>query len=270
MTTPPYDSSSNPQDPGFTAADAPAVELPPAPSGPPAHMPSTFAVLLAPSGRFPKVNLLPPEVEERRRLRRLQAACAAALVMSMAAVGGLYYVDHGKVATAQTNLDQAQAETARLQGETNDFSYVTETQRALDEAQATLRLTLGNDIQWSQYLHDISVVIPDDVWLTKLNVTQNVDGSNTANTGGTAAQSPNTGSQPGSLGTVTMEGGALTWNAVAGWLDTLGKVKGFSNPWLTSSSVADDGGPPLHPIQRERAGYGRGAVPPVHADGRMT
>jgi Tfp pilus assembly protein PilN len=245
MTTPPCDSSSTPQDPGVTAVDAPAVELAPAPSGGPAHMPPTFPVLLAPSGRFPKVNLLPPEVEERRTLRRLQAACAAALVMSTAAVGGLYYMDHGKVATAQTNLDQAQAETARLQGETNKYSYVTETQRALDEAQTTLRLTLGNEIQWSQHLHDISVVIPDDVWLTTLNATQNVDGgSNTANTGGSAAQTPNTGAQPGSLGTVTMEGGALTWNAVAGWLDTLGKVKGFSNPWLTSSTVADAGGHP--------------------------
>ena len=34
-----------------------------------------------------------------------------------------------------------------------------------------------------------------------------------------------------------MEGGALTWNAVAGWLDTLAKVKGFANPYLTTSQV---------------------------------
>ncbi len=139
-------------------------------------MPPTFAVLLAPSGQFPKVNLLPPEVEERRRLRRLQAACAVALVLSTAAVGGLYYVEHGKVGTAQANLEQVQAETSRLQREINKLSYVTETQRALDEAQSTVQLTLGNEIRWSQYLHDISLVIPDDVWLTKLNVTQSVDG----------------------------------------------------------------------------------------------
>jgi len=202
--------------------------------------PNTFASLLVTPGTFPKVNLLPPEIEERRSLRRLQAACAAALVLSMAAVGGLYYVEHGKVATAEANLEQTQAETVRLQREINKLAYVTETQQALAAAQATVQLTLGNEVRWSQYLHDISLVVPDDVWLTQLNITQNADGGS-ATTGSTAAQLPGNGSLPNSLGSVSMEGGALTWNAVAGWLDTLAKVKGFANPYVSTSQLTDGG-----------------------------
>ena len=95
----------------------------------------------------------------------------------MVAVGGLYYVEHGKVATAEANLEETQAETVRLQREINKLAYVTETQQALAAAQATVQLTLGNEVRWSQYLHDISLVIPDDVWLTQVNVTQNTDGA---------------------------------------------------------------------------------------------
>ena len=207
---------------------------------------NTFASLLAAPGTFPKVNLLPPEIEARRSLRRLQAVCAAALAVCLAAVGGLYYVEHSKIATAESNLEQAQNDTVRLQSEIRNLSYVTDTQQALAAAQAAVQASLGNEVQWSQYLHQLSLVIPDDVWLTQLNITQTTDGgsaaSGSAASGSTATQQPSNASLPNSLGSVTLEGGALTWNAVRGWLDTLAGIKGFAGPYLTTSQLNDSGG----------------------------
>ena len=63
---------------------------------------------------LPRVNLLPPEIGERRNFRRIQYGLGAGVLSAVAVVAGAFLLASGGVASAQSELDVASAETARL------------------------------------------------------------------------------------------------------------------------------------------------------------
>jgi Tfp pilus assembly protein PilN len=88
-----------------------------------------------------------------------------------------------------------------------------------------LQQAMGQEIDWSTYLSDLSLRIPDNVWLTNMNATE-------SSTGLTATPpAPGTG-----IGTITFGGVAFSHDDVATWLDVLAKEKGFANVYFSNSA----------------------------------
>jgi Tfp pilus assembly protein PilN len=174
---------------------------------------------------MPRVNLLPPEIAQRAQARKAQVAMVATGLAAVAVVGVMYTQQTAKVAQANEGKQAAAAKNVALRGQLNDLQNVQEIRTQVDQANATLVSAMANEVTWSRYLHDLTLTIPEAVWVT--NFTATVNGPN-ANGGAN-------GVLDAGLGTVTVTGKAFTHDDVAAWLESLGKEKGYVNPYFTQA-----------------------------------
>ena len=197
----------------------------------------------------PFINLLPPEIAERRALKKLAGGLAAVLLAAVAATGGLVYQAGSGKGDAQAQLSAEQAETARLQTQLNSLSAARTAQEQLQAAQTALRAAMANEVLWSAYLDQMRLRLPEGVRLTNLVIAPSgaaATGSASTGTAASGAPAPSggatsgttatAGTDPSAIATVTLSGKAVSQEAVANWLDALPGIKGYTNPFLTSTT----------------------------------
>lgn len=180
---------------------------------------------------MPRVNLLPAEIAEAAKFRRFQLAMGAALVAAVAAVGGLYVHGQSNVKAAQTELDAAQQQQVQLQGTLTSLQGVQDVYTQVAAKQAMLTQAMGGEVRWSRYLADLSLRVPDKVWLTTVTASQTATGLAAAQPG----VAPTSGVAQG-IGTVSFAGEAFSHNDVAAWLDVLAKERGFADPYFSNAT----------------------------------
>lgn len=178
----------------------------------------------------PRVNLLPPEIAERNTLRRAQLAMVGTGLAAVAVVGVMYTQASAKVSSAQHAKAEAVAENTRLTNQLGQLQNVRDTYAQVDVANRSIATAMHYDVHWSQYLQDVTLFIPENVWLNTLSVKVTPPQSGPGGGSGSDAVL-----DPG-LGTVTVTGTALSHDDVATWLESLSKEKGFANPYFTSST----------------------------------
>ena len=175
---------------------------------------------------LPRVNLLPPEIFEKRQLQRAQAALGVVVLAAVVGVGLVYVSGGSAVTDAKSRLLNAQATQTELQAKVNKVSYVTAEAAQAQAAQGMLTQATGSAIPFSTYLADLSLLTPKNVWFTNLTLT------NALPAGSVAAGA----ATPATVGTITFAGQALAHTDVATWLDNAAKEVGFSDPYFTSST----------------------------------
>lgn len=186
---------------------------------------------------LPRVNLLPPEIAESRRFRKVQIGLGAAALASVVTVGVLFLVANGQVGQAQEALDADLATSTQLQSQVAEYAEVPLVNKQLDAGQTQLAQAMGQEIRWSFLLNDLSLAVPNHVWLTTITAT-----TTGVTAGAPAAQAGDY--QTAGIGTVTFSGVGYQHNDVASWLDALAKQKGFTQPYFSSSTVAELGNDP--------------------------
>ncbi len=142
---------------------------------------------------LPRVNLLPPEIAEGRRFRRIQVALGAGVLSAVGVVGLLFVSASSSVDAANEELTAAQAEQSRLQAETAKYADVTAVYAQAAAAQAMLTEAMGQEVRYSRFLSDLSLTVPENVWVKSLTFAQ------------TAAPAAVGSTEPG-IGTVTVSG----------------------------------------------------------------
>jgi Tfp pilus assembly protein PilN len=197
--------------------------------------------LVLPQGpvRLPRVNLLPPEILEVRSVRRAQAGLGAAVAASLLIVGGLWGLASVDQASAQKDLDAAGQRQTAVNRETAALSDVAATYTQIQQRRAVLSSAMSGEVLWSQYLTDLALLVPDNVWLETIAVTP-VEGS----TGATATPGgPEFGPQtaPGAIATIAFTGQAISQDDVTNWLQSISRGKGFTNVYFTDSTLGKFG-----------------------------
>lgn len=182
----------------------------------------TGAVLL------PRVNLLPPEILEAARFRRVQRGLGAAVLVAVVAVGVLYAGAAATVSDEQTRLDAATSEQQALSREAATYREVTALNNRTAAAEAMLVQAMGPEVRYSRFLNDLAVTVPEHVWVTSATFTQPAAPAGAA--AGAAAA--------GSIGTVSIAGVAYDHDDVAVWLETLAAQKGYAEPSLQNATEA--------------------------------
>jgi Tfp pilus assembly protein PilN len=180
---------------------------------------------------LPRVNLLPPEIAEARRFRRVRVGLGAAVAVSVLGVGALYMHAHSGVGAAQQQLTQAQDENTSLTRQLAQYQNVTALKDQVEVAETNLQQAMGPQVLWSHYMSDLSLVLPGNVWLTEVQVALGNDGS-ASSPGGIAGALPSADA----IGAISLKGSALSHDDVAALLTALAKEKGFSDPYLTQSA----------------------------------
>jgi Tfp pilus assembly protein PilN len=173
----------------------------------------------------PRVNLLPPGIAARYRLRRLQLAVGCLLLLVVGVVASLSMQAAEARRDAGSQLDAASARGAVLQAESVQYVDVLAVHRRAQAAQDMLALAMAEEVRFSELLDDLSRTIPDDVWLEDVRFSQ------------PATTSPAVAAAASSIGTVSFTGGASSHDDVAAWLESLASQKGYANPSLTDSTA---------------------------------
>jgi len=173
-----------------------------------------------------RVNLLPPEIMERARLRRIQVGLGAGLVGVVAVIAAVHVGAAGSVEQAEDDLAALTAEQADLQSRTREFDGVEGAYARTAAARQTLEQAMGQEVRYSQLLDELSLTVPDRVWLTEVSVAQS---------GPTSAQ-PSAGQ-----GTVTFTGAGTSHDDVAAWLDSLSRHDELADATFSSSTASTEG-----------------------------
>jgi Tfp pilus assembly protein PilN len=181
---------------------------------------------------LPRVNLLPPEIEEQRRFKRVQAGLGGGVVAAVGVVAVLLLAANAQVGDAQDKVDAEQARQTSLQTEIAKYSDVPEVYAAVEAGEAELSLAMAKEIRWSYFLNDLSLSTPNKVWLTQMTATENVDA---AATGAAPVAGAPTGYGTAGIGTVVFQGKGYTHNDVAAWLKSLNGRPGLADPYFTRS-----------------------------------
>jgi Tfp pilus assembly protein PilN len=198
--------------------------------------------LVLPQGpvRLPRVNLLPPEILEVRSVRRAQVGLGAAVAASLLVVGGLWGLASVDQASAQQDLDAASQRQTAVNRETAALSDVAATYTQIQQRRAVLSSAMSGEVMWSQYLTDLALLVPDNVWLETMTVTP-VEGAAPTATG--AAGEPDFGPQTarGAIATIAFTGQAISQDDVTNWLQSISRGKGFTNVYFTDSTLGKFG-----------------------------
>lgn len=171
-----------------------------------------------------RINLLPPELLQRRRARRRTIAVVLVGVLVLVGLGGFYLLQQVRLQNVQEDLEVQQATNAQLQQRIDELRRFDELRQELEAREALLANLLANEVFWSGVLRDISLVIPGETWLTSLSGAIAEPAATTA-----------PGTLTGLVGQMTFSGFGFTHRSVALLLTRFEDVRGFVNPWLSNS-----------------------------------
>ena len=173
----------------------------------------------------PRVNLLPPEIAVRRRFRQVQGGLGAGVLASVAVMGLLYAAAVGSAQDAEAELREVQAEGAATQAQQAQYAEATAVYARADAAQVMLTQAMGEEVRYSTLLNGLALTVPDEVWVKSVTFSQ-------------TPQAPTVGDTTAGIGTVSFTGVGYDHDDVATWLESLATQKGYTSPYLTSSTEA--------------------------------
>lgn len=186
---------------------------------------------------MPRVNLLPPEIAEQAAFRKVQMGLGAGVVAALGVVGLLFVSASHSVSTAQTSLDDATAKSRVLTSQKAKYADVTKVYDAAAAAQVQLTTAMGQEVRYSQLMHDLSLSVPSTVWLKTLSYTQAAPAAPAA-PGTTPANAAAATAAPTTIGTMSVTGVGFSHDDLALWLESLAGQKNYADPYFSASSEA--------------------------------
>jgi Tfp pilus assembly protein PilN len=196
-----------------------------------------------------RINLLPPELYERQRVRRQTGVVIVLGVLLLAALGAFWFLQVLRENAVKEDIAAQEAENARLQQEINELQEIGQLQAEIDGTRQLLNTLLADRVLWSGVLRDISLVIPGQVWLNGLTgqvgtppatggttTTTTAAPTTTTTTTTTGTTTGQAAPGPALVGQISFNGYSFTHPDVALWLSRLEDVRGFVNPWLQTST----------------------------------
>lgn len=190
------------------------------------------------AGQMPRVNLLPPEIAEKALLRKVQMGLGACVLGAVGVVGLLFVSASHSVSTAQSSVDQANAQSTALQAQTAKYANVTATYDAAAAAQAQLSTAMGQEVRYSQLLHDLSLSVPSTVWLKNVTYTQTPPVLPTASSGSPATPGAAPAANNLAIGTVSFQGVGFNHDDLALWLEAVAGLKTYNNVYFSNATEA--------------------------------
>lgn len=178
-----------------------------------------------------QVNLLPPEIGQRAALRRktiLVGAAGAALVGLMVL---LYFVQAGHLAAVNKDIAAQETTNASLTSQAAPLQQFAKLKTEADAKRVLLTKVYANEVSMSSIMQDISDVMPSDAFLESMSVSTSEPGAGTPTASGLTTF----------VGQATFSGDAYRQETFPVWLDRIGSITGFENPFLSTYSQSAPG-----------------------------
>jgi Tfp pilus assembly protein PilN len=141
-------------------------------------------------------------------------------------LAGFYFYQVFTLQGVEDEIETQQAVNAQLEAEIASLQDIAALEDEIDRTRTVLSSLLVDRVLWSGILRDVSLVIPGEVWLNGLS----------AQLGLTSAEETGAPVAGGVVGQISFNGFAFDHRDVALWLSRLEDVRGFINPWLSTSA----------------------------------
>ena len=168
-----------------------------------------------------QVNLLPPDILQGQRFRRLTLTVLAAGAIILALIIIFFLIQVGRLGSVNDDIAAKKQSNAQLQSQIDSLQKYDDLQVQAQQAQSQLDAAYAGEVSFSGMLMDLSRVIPSDAYLSTFSAT--ITGPPPA--GGTTTTTP-------LIGTMTTGGEAIGFDSLSIWLTRLELVQGWVNPWM--------------------------------------
>lgn len=185
-------------------------------------------------------DLLPVEIVESRRTRKVRRIVLTALVVFAVLIGAWYAHASRQTAAARASVSSAEDEALRLLRQQRAFADVIGVQAESQAVRVQLSALLAGDLSWSRLLSSLRRAAPTGVRITSVTgaVTAGITGGSGDDGGVGAARLPDTSGEK-SVGSLIVAGSGTTKAAVAAYVDALAEVRGLGNPLLGDATQQD-------------------------------
>jgi hypothetical protein len=174
-------------------------------------------------------NLLPTEIVDSRRQRKVKRIILTSLVIFTLWLGGWYAEARHEASAAQNSLVASESNVQRLQRQQSAYSEVVSAEAETQAITNQLTALLAGDLQWARLMSALQTSAPQGIAVSgvfgEYKPTANAGGDAT----GVAAQKP--------IGALTVTGSGTTKAVIAEYVDALAKAPGLANPLLTDMSL---------------------------------
>ena len=168
-----------------------------------------------------QVNLLPPDILQGQRYRRLTLTVLAAGALILALIIIFFLLQVGRLGSVNGDIAATEQSNAQLQSQIDSLQKYDDLQVQAQQAQNQLDAAYAGEVSFSGMLMDLSRVIPSDAYLDTFTATITAPPAETTTTTTTQL-----------IGTMTTGGQAIGFDSLSIWLTRLELVKGWVNPWM--------------------------------------
>ena len=176
-----------------------------------------------------QVNLLPPDILQAQRYRRLTSAVLAAGALALLLVVAFYFIQSGRLGSVNEQIEAQNATNASIQAGIAEKQKFADLQAEAQAQQQLLDAAYAGEVSFSALLMDFSRVIPSDAYVDNLAIQL---------TGLSAP--PAEGATAGLVGTITAGGQAVSIDTLSTFLTRLEQVNGWVNPWMSTVSRSSE------------------------------
>jgi Tfp pilus assembly protein PilN len=184
-----------------------------------------------------QVNLLPSDIRERQRTRRLAVGVGLAVAAVVALLFFVFVLQVARLSEADQDLAAQQEVNSGLRAQISELQEFQILKQELAAREGLVGEATAGRVLWSGVLGDVSKIIPGQMWLTNLTGTLTPPPVAPPTSTGAAAPAPTATL----VGNVTFTGRALNNPTIARWLSRIEDVTGWVNPWVSGASQSQDG-----------------------------
>lgn len=174
-----------------------------------------------------QVNLLPPEILERQKVRRTVVLIAGAGAIFALLIIGFYLLQAQKLADVQDQIDAQEASNSQIQAEIADLRQFEELEATAQARQELVTAAYASEVSFSALLMDISRVVPDASYLSSLSAVISPPIEE-------PEAEPTTDTGQAFVGSLSLGGQALEFKTLSTFLTRIEQVEGWVNPWMSS------------------------------------
>lgn len=186
------------------------------------------------------VNLIP--LEERRgehapmRSGPLAYIVVGVLVAALAGVTALVLTGN-QISERKSEVAKLEREDAQASANAQRLAAYTQFRSLREQRVATVTSLANSRFDWERVMRELSLILPDDVWLTSLNATASPDTSLSGGGGAGSSGGSLRASAPGPA--LEISGCANGHDAVAGFVTVLKDIDGVTRVGVESSELSD-------------------------------
>lgn len=184
------------------------------------------------------VNLIPPESRtEGRPLRSgpLVYIVIGVLVAALAGVAALALTEN-QISDRKDEVAQLRREGAAVSARAQRLAAYTQFQTLREQEVSTVTALADSRFDWERVMRELSLVLPNDVWLTSLNASATPESSaGSSGSGGSGLRSAIAGPA------LELSGCTVGHDGVAGFITALEDIDGVTRVGVESSDLSEQG-----------------------------